>query len=63
VRRPALALVLAAVLVFGWLMPYLAEWSHFDAEAERPVLEFIPFTAKSDQSSVFSDQFWSPRRA
>jgi len=30
-RRATLAGILLAVLVFGWLTPYLAEWSTFDS--------------------------------
>lgn len=29
-RRYILAAALASFLVFGWLMPYMAEWSKFD---------------------------------
>jgi len=30
-RRLVLAGALLVVLVFGWLMPYLAEWSSFES--------------------------------
>jgi hypothetical protein len=30
-RRVALGGIVIAVAVFGWLMPYLAEWSQFDS--------------------------------
>jgi hypothetical protein len=44
-RQPALACAVAAVLVFGWLMPYMAEWSKFDRGGEPRRLESVPFTA------------------
>ena len=47
VRRPALICAVAAVLVFGWLMPYMAEWSNFDGDEEREPLREIPFTARA----------------
>jgi hypothetical protein len=30
-RRQAVAGIVLAIVVFGWLTPYLAEWSHFDS--------------------------------
>jgi hypothetical protein len=35
-RRVGIVLALLAVLVFGWLMPYMAEWSKFDDEESVP---------------------------
>jgi hypothetical protein len=32
-RRLVLTYALLALVVFGWLMPYMAEWSRFDREA------------------------------
>jgi hypothetical protein len=43
-RQPALVCAVVAVVVFGWLMPYMAGWSKFERE-ERQRLEFVPFTA------------------
>ena len=43
IRRVALAGAIAAVLVFGWLMPYMAEWSAFDGEDE---VELVPHIAR-----------------
>jgi hypothetical protein len=53
-RQMGLVCAVAALVVFGWLMPYMAEWSNFERE-ERQALEFVPFTASSSQSSVNSD--------
>jgi hypothetical protein len=51
-RRAGLVCAIAAMLVFGWLMPYMAEWSNFDRGDENPRLEFVPFTAESNQPSA-----------
>jgi hypothetical protein len=30
-RRVTLGAIVLAIIAFGWLMPYLAEWSQFDS--------------------------------
>ncbi len=43
-RQASLVCAVVAVVVFGWLMPYMASWSKFEGDEQRG-LEFVPFTA------------------
>jgi hypothetical protein len=48
IRVTGIASSVVVVLVFGWLMPYMAGWSRFDTPPKVPQPRFEVFYALSD---------------
>jgi hypothetical protein len=46
-RVPGIVGFMVVVLVFGWLMPYMAGWSRFDTPPKEPEPRFEVFNARS----------------